>query len=800
MEKDLDIEQITCPGCGRPVDKLRAGAVAVYETKMVYYCNTECKAVHLGTSIPASPPPRPSRESPGQTPTMPTPVPSQQALDTREPEAPPLSAPSSTTPEISHRPASPVPSPSPTPPPPPAEEEEEEEEERISAPSIVARITPISEAPKTPAPERAPIDRPQPPSVDESQSSRDTKVEAQRIADAVGIDELPARAPRAHMITALGLFLHLIFGFVLFGVSFAAPSVAGLVSPSSPRHEVAWQIMLAVATITVAWLIVNALRALPKRGWRVAVEEGLVAVGALLMLITGYLFPRSTGALLATPGVAALTWAGRWLEAVMRDALVSRLRPLLEVEGRARETIEAQLWCDSAKENTATRGWAEPAGTEPLGLPPMPEKSDILPQIAAIRGEGASPVGRLVMRWVFNVGVLIALPCGLAVLGALLFFTNDYEIALILSASLILAWSPRGLRLGWIGPMLTAAGMGVRRGLLFRDGAALEATARSHRVVFDARGTLTMGEPKVTQVIKVGDLDEDQILTLAAGVEEAAGHDPLGRAIVAAADARGLSPVGVRLARQSPGLGMSATSPQGDLLVGTRQLILGQGISVAEADEVAAEMEGRAETVLFVALAGRIQGAIGLRDELRPGAQDVATTIRALDVEPVLMTADSHLTGDALGKTLGFEHVRTEVAPDQWSEQIRSMRETGQGVAMITRPPRHEGTLAAADVGITLGSRGLEIEAAGVAIEGDDPTLAVKAVALARGALRTVRLNLFIAAATLVIVPGLASLSVTLLYYTKWLVPMMVALLSAVAPALLCWDLFASPRKARRPS
>ncbi len=282
-------------------------------------------------------------------------------------------------------------------------------------------------------------------------------------------------------------------------------------------------------------------------------------------------------------------------------------------------------------------------------------------------------------------------------------------------------------------------------------------------------------------VVPIGTLSEEEILSLAAGAERAAGDNPLGASIVDAAEAKSLEPVEVRLARHNPGLGISATSPRGDLLIGTRQLLLGEGISVAEADETASEMEERAETVVFLALAGRIQGVIALEDELRPGARDVARDLRKLGVDPVLMTGDSRSKADALAKQLGFENPRAEVAPEQWSEQIASLRETEHGIAMVACPPRHEDTLAAADVGMTLGCAGLDVEAAGVALADERPGAAVTAVALARGALRSSRRNLTIASAQMLVSLGLAWLALGFL--PLWSVPVVVALLSSLTVA-----------------
>lgn len=601
---------------------------------------------------------------------------------------------------------------------------------------------------------------------------------------------------------SVSLLLPIRFGIgaVLFLVSLLAVLV-----PVTAEARATWlNVQLGVAFVTVFALALETSRAALRNGWRVAVEEGLVLVGAMFTLVAGLLDwtpwngavteqGPALGALLATPGVAMFTWAGRWLEAALQNGLVRRLEPLHQLSPAEIGELGSQLWGDGRKENTATRGWSDRASAEPLGARPVPGKLDLLRQIAATRGDGASPTGRDARRWSMIL-MVSALPVALLLVLALVHWDRDTTLSLLLAAATVLALNPRALRRGWLGPFLAAAGRAARWGILFRDGAAMEAAARSHWVVFDAQGTLTQGEPRVTSVICVGDLDEGELLALVAGVEKAAGHDPLGIAIVETAQQRGIVPVQVRLARRAPGMGVTATSTRGDLLVGTRQLLLGQGISVAEADEVAAELESRTETVVFIALAGRIQGVIGLRDERRPGAEVVAGELLDLGVEPVLMTGDGRLTADALGRELGFEHVRAEVAPDQWAAQITSLRETGHGIAMVARPPRHEETLSAANVGLTLGGTGLEIDATGVALDGDNPTQAVKAVHVARRALRAAKINLFLTSALVIAELGLASLALSSMsdghhgLALTIAVPVVVAAASAASAALFSWE------------
>ena len=139
MEKDLDIEQITCPGCGRPVDKLRAGAVAVYETKMVYYCTTDCKSRHLGSTVPSRPPP-PATRAP-QTEEAETPATTEPSNQEEEVESTATRAESSPPPEPPHRAPTPVPTPTPSPKPAHVEPEEEEEESGFAA--VISKLLDI---------------------------------------------------------------------------------------------------------------------------------------------------------------------------------------------------------------------------------------------------------------------------------------------------------------------------------------------------------------------------------------------------------------------------------------------------------------------------------------------------------------------------------------------------------------------------------------------------------------------------------------------------------------------------------
>lgn len=756
---------------------LRAGAVVVFESGMVYFCSAKCRAEYAGR-----PRPIPGRHSrpPSRPPEEPADEPKAEPRASKAPARQEEPAPARATEpraKASTRPVAATP--------PPGISSKRGLDQRTIEPKQPEE-SPEPDLEATPDRSR----RPSPPANDEPAKS-----------EAVPIS--PSRT------VPLGHPLKVGLGTVLFVVSLLA-----MVLPQTAAARASgFQVQLIAALLALGALGFVAVHALFKKGWRAAIEEALVCVGAGFALVAGVIDPgawalegptnlSAYGALVATPGVALFTWLGRWLEAMAQQGLLRRLPPLRTRSIGDLQVLGPQLWGDDRSENTASRSWAEQAGADPVGTHPLPETTDLLRQITATRGDGASPIGRDATRWA-AILIAAAFPVALLLLFALIHWDRNTTASLLLAAATVLALNPRALRRGWVGPMLAAAGNAAGRGVLFRDGAALEATARSHWIVFDAQGTLTWGRPKVTSVVRVGTLEEDELLALVAGVEKAAGGDALGNAIVDEALQRDLTPALVRLARRTPGMGVSATSPRGDLLVGTRQFLLGQGISVAEADEEAAEMESNAATVVFVALAGRIQGVIGLHDARRPRAKSVAPDLSELGVEPVLMTGDSRLTADALGKELGFEHVRAEVTPDQWAAQVSSLRETGHGIAMVARPPRHEETLAAADVGLTLGGPGLELDAAGVALDGDDPNLAVTAVGTARSALRATKINLFIAAALVIVELGLASLALSSMSqgHHAWTlpiaVPVIVALVSSLTAAFLSWELRSGARSVR---
>jgi Cu+-exporting ATPase len=293
--------------------------------------------------------------------------------------------------------------------------------------------------------------------------------------------------------------------------------------------------------------------------------------------------------------------------------------------------------------------------------------------------------------------------------------------------------------------------LGLRRGVVYKSADAWDRAGRAAVAMFCARGTLLLGEPELAEIESPGGkLEPLEVLALAAGAERTEEH-PIATAIVRAARARGARPDGVRNPNFYPGLGVTAVSSSGEeLCVGSRALMLEQRISIAAAEGRIGELERLGRTVVLVALGSRLVGLLGLQDGLRPGARAAVQHLLDAQIEPVLLSGDARETCEAIGRSLDVEHIRPEVLPESRGAEVRRLIEGGASVAVLGHPGVDDGALAAADVAIALGAAGSAPGDFAVSLASDDVRDAALALALARRARLEARLGL-----ALVVVPAL---------------------------------------------
>ena len=353
----------------------------------------------------------------------------------------------------------------------------------------------------------------------------------------------------------------------------------------------------------------------------------------------------------------------------------------------------------------------------------------------------AAPVQRLadvVSAWFVPVVIGIAI---LALVGWLVLdapFTTAFTSFI---AVLIIA-CPCALGIATPAAIVAGTGKGAERGILVKGGQVLERTKQLDTVVFDKTGTLTVGKPKVTDVLAMKG-DESALLSLAAAVEAGSEH-PLARAIVEGARQRSVEVPKATGFQSYSGKGVKATVNGRPILIGTPAFLEENGVRLGQEAARLEELEAKGKTVLPVAVDGSYAGAIALMDTLKPGAKDAVAALQAMGFDVWMMTGDNEATGKAIAREVGIENVMARVLPADKAREVRELQRQGRNVAMVGDGVNDAPALAAADVGIALGSgTDVAVEAGGIVLMRDDVRDVVGAVQLSRRTLTKIRQNLF---------------------------------------------------------
>ncbi|HEX6988034.1 MAG TPA: heavy metal translocating P-type ATPase, partial [Bacillota bacterium] len=289
-------------------------------------------------------------------------------------------------------------------------------------------------------------------------------------------------------------------------------------------------------------------------------------------------------------------------------------------------------------------------------------------------------------------------------------------------------------------------GKGAERGILFRGGEHLERAHRLTTVVFDKTGTLTRGEPRLTDVIPArGAPDAGELLLLAAAAERPSEH-PLAQAVVDGAEARGLTPPEPERFRALPGRGVEAMVEGRRVLVGNRSLLQAEGIDPAPLLPALNSLEQQGKTAILVAIDGRPAGVVAVADTVKPTSAEAVATLQRMGLRVLMLTGDNRRTAEAIARRLGIEpaDVMAEVLPEDKAAAVESLRAGGAVVAMVGDGINDAPALAAADLGVAMGTgTDVAIEAADVTLMAGDPRGVAGAVRLSRMTVRKIKQNLF---------------------------------------------------------
>jgi P-type Cu+ transporter len=317
--------------------------------------------------------------------------------------------------------------------------------------------------------------------------------------------------------------------------------------------------------------------------------------------------------------------------------------------------------------------------------------------------------------------------------------------ALIAAVSVLIIACPCALGLATPMSIMVGIGKGASVGVLIRSAEALERLEKVDTLVLDKTGTLTEGRPRVVTVVRTGEWSETEVLTVAASVERASEH-PLAAAVVAAAHERGMPLVEPENFRSLTGMGVTGEVGGKAVALGNSNLLRDLGIKLGELESTAEQLRRGGATALFLAVDGKAAAVIAIADPIKPTTSDALRLLRALGLRIVMLTGDNRTTAGAVAGRLDIAEVVADVLPADKHDLVRRLKHEGHVVAMAGDGVNDAPALAAADIGIAMGT-GTEvaIASAGITLVKGDLTGIVRATLLSRATMRNIRQNLFFA-------------------------------------------------------
>lgn len=321
-----------------------------------------------------------------------------------------------------------------------------------------------------------------------------------------------------------------------------------------------------------------------------------------------------------------------------------------------------------------------------------------------------------------------------------------FLFALLNSVAVLIIACPCAMGLATPTAIMVGTGKGAEHGILIKDAESLETAHKIKTVVFDKTGTLTVGKPKVTDVIRVqnSEFKVQNLLQMAGSLEKGSEHS-LAEAIVRKAEEEKLTLSKAEGFKAIPGHGVEGAIDGKMVLLGNRRLMDREKVKVGSAaakEMERLEMEGK--TVMMISIEGKLAGLIAVMDTLKETAKEGIAALKSMKINVAMITGDNQRTANAIAEQLGLDMVLAEVLPDQKEAEIRKLQNEGKVVAMVGDGINDAPALAAADVGIAMGSgTDVAIEAADITLINKDLRSVAGAIVLSKKTMRTIKLNLF---------------------------------------------------------
>ncbi|MCP5386038.1 MAG: heavy metal translocating P-type ATPase [Novosphingobium sp.] len=316
---------------------------------------------------------------------------------------------------------------------------------------------------------------------------------------------------------------------------------------------------------------------------------------------------------------------------------------------------------------------------------------------------------------------------------------------LIAAVAVLIIACPCALGLATPMSIMVGVGRGAQAGILIKNAESLERMEKIDTLVVDKTGTLTQGKPAVIAIEAAQGFDAEEVLRLAASLERSSEH-PLALAVVKAAEAKGLAISEPSEVDQPVGKGITGSIDGRRIVAGNARFMGEQNMPTAELGERADRLRSEGATAIFLGIDGKIAGVIGIADPIKETTPAALRALSEAGIHVIMLTGDNHVTAEAIARRLGITDIEADVLPDQKSEIVKRLREQGRIVAMAGDGVNDAPALAAADVGIAMGSgTDVAIESAGVTLLKGDLTGIARARHLSHATMGNIRQNLFFA-------------------------------------------------------
>ena len=368
-----------------------------------------------------------------------------------------------------------------------------------------------------------------------------------------------------------------------------------------------------------------------------------------------------------------------------------------------------------------------------------------LSQIIRLVDEATSskaPIAKLADK---VAGVFVPVVIAIALVSAVVWLLcgATFEFALTIAVSVLVVSCPCALGLATPTAIMVGTGRGAAGGILIKSAEALETAHSVDVVVLDKTGTITQGRPRVTDLVCREGITREQLLQLAASLEKLSEH-PLARAIVAQAEADGISFLPVEDFTQIPGQGIQGTIRGVACLAGNQKLLNAAGVHDGALEQLQDQMADQGKTPLFFAAGGQLLGVVAVADVVKPTSKAAIRELRDMGIQVVMLTGDHKKTAEAIRRQVGVDRVVAEVLPQDKEQEIRRLQESGKKVAMVGDGINDAPALARADVGIAIGAgTDVAMESADIVLMKNDLLDVAGAVELSRATIRNIKENLF---------------------------------------------------------